>query len=637
MRDLILFLFLFIVSFENVGQDFQSLLDSAVQSREKSIVIFGQAKKQIKSTNDSLLFLAAKTRRSFVDLVSDSTLYYGDRYLASPQVGKIPIQAMLVCRWISRTYINLGTYEQSLVYAQRGLAWAEKAGDINAIAYQLADIAVIYHDFKDYSKGVEYGKRCLTTAVEGGADSKYKAYCLNAIGINFDDWEKPDSALAYHFKVLELQPAPDSLDIKFTYNNIGNTLMKIRQYDQAEKYLMAALYLALKNNDYYGLAGANTNLGQLKTKQKQFVKANVFFDSAIHYALKSNSLEKIRDTYFDLYTFYKERGDLLQAIYFQDKFYILRDSIFKTDRMKTVGELEAKYQTSLKDKQILEQVTELKEREDKFNRVLLVTVFLFVLIGMLIIILLLNKSRFKRKQELLEKETEIELQEASMQAALTSQELERKRFAKDLHDGMGQLISSLRLLLCNIESDSSMESRVNVVSKSEKIIDEMQKEIRGIAFNLMPQTLIQHGLVPALKEMGLRITSSGKVVVSVGAFETPDRFSELQEISIYRAVQEWTNNVLKYARATAIEIQLVGHGEELNVTVEDNGQGFDVALLENAKGNGWKNILSRINLLHGEVQVDSNMGRFGTILIIKIPLEPVDVKAHESVGDQNTQ
>lgn len=637
MRSLILFLFFFIASFENVGQGFQSLLDSAVRSRENSIIFFGQAKKQIQSTDDSLLFLMAKTRRSFMDLVSDSTLYYGDRFLKNPQAEQIPLQAMLVSRWISRTYINLGTYEQSLIYAQRGLRWAEKAGDINSIAYQLADIAIIYHDFKDYGKGVEYGKRCLATAVDGNADSKFKAYCLNAIGINFDDWGKPDSALTYHFKVLELQPAPDSLDIKFTYNNIGNTLMKTQQYGQAEKYLRAALHLAQKSKDYYSLAGANTNLGQLRTKQKQFARANAFFDSALHYAIKSNSLEKIRDTYFDLYTFYKESNDLLKAIHYQDKFYTLRDSIFKTDRMKAVSELEAKYQTSIKDRQILEQVTELKEREDKFNRVLLVTAFLIIIIGMLIIILLLNRSRFKRKQELLEKETEIQLQEGSIQAALASQELERKRFAKDLHDGMGQLISSLRLLMGNIESDSTIESRVAVVSKSEKIIDEMQKEIRGIAFNLMPQTLIQHGLVPALKEMGLRITSSGKVVVSVGAFDIPERVSELQEISLYRAIQEWVNNILKYARASTIEIQLVGHGDELNVTIEDNGEGFDIRLLEIGNGNGWRNILSRTKLLHGEVEVDSNIGRSGTILIIRIPIGMSNVNTGESVGVQNTQ
>ncbi|HRK52801.1 MAG TPA: sensor histidine kinase [Cyclobacteriaceae bacterium] len=623
MRWQIIFLILSVLSFEGYGQSFQSLLDSAVTSKERSILYFGEAQKKIQTADDSLNFLFAKTNRSYRDKRQDSTLYYGKRFLRHAGIDQVPEQCFLICRWISRTYIDLGVYEESLSFSQQGLEWAKKANDINGVAYQLADIAIIYHEFKDFDKGVAYGKICFNTAVEGGADSMHKAICLNAIAINFDDWNKPDSALFYHFKIFELDPVPDSIDIKFTFNNIGNTLMKMQQYVQAEQYLLTSLELARRINSPYTYAGSFTNLGQLKTKQKNFRQAGIYFDSALHYALASKSLEKIRDTYFDLYTFNKERGDLRQALAYQDKFYVLRDSIFKNERLKTVSELETKYQTSIKDNQILEQNAELVEREAQFNRAIIVAVFLIVLIGMLVIILLLNKSRFKRKQELLEKELEIQLQEASIQAALSSQELERKRFAQDLHDGMGQLISSLRLLLGNINSNSPMESRVEVVSKSERVIDEMQKEIRGIAFNLMPQTLIQFGLVPALKEMALRVTSSGQVMVSVTSFDVPDRLSELLEISLYRVIQEWVNNILKYGQAPKIEIQLVGHENELSITIEDTGKGFDTGVLELGSGNGWRNILSRIKLVHGELEIDSHPKRSGTTLIIRVPVEGV--------------
>ncbi|MFZ1806042.1 MAG: sensor histidine kinase [Cyclobacteriaceae bacterium] len=636
MKYLIIFLS-FILPLESVGQDFQSLLDSALSSQKNSATYFSEARKRIKTTDDSLSFLFTKIRRSYRDKVRDSTLYYGELFFQHSSIDQVPEKCFLVCRWVSRTYIDLGVYEQSLAYSQQGLAWAKKADDINALAYQLADIAIIYHEFKDFEKGVEYGKICFSEAVEGGADSNHKAFCLNAIGINFDDWNKPDSALTYHFKIFELDPVPDSLDIKFTFNNIGNTLMKTGQYVLAEKYLLTSLKIARKINEPYTYAGSFTNLGQLKTKQRNFRQAEIYFDSALHYALASQSLEKIRDTYFDLYTFNKERGDLKQAINYQDRFYLLKDSIFKTERLKTVSELETRYQTSIKDKQILEQNSELKEKEDQFKRAAMVAVFLIVLIGMLVIILLLNKSRFKRKQELLEKELEIQLQEASIQAALSSQELERKRFAQDLHDGMGQLISSLRLLLGNIDAGSSMESRVAVVSRSEKIIDEMQKEIRGIAFNLMPQTLIQFGLVPALKEMGLRITSSGRVIVSVISFDVPERLSEIQEISLYRIIQEWVNNILKYGKAPKIEIQLVGHENELSITIEDTGNGFDTGVLEQGNGNGWRNIMSRVKLIHGELEIDSSPNRTGTTLIIRVPVEGVseEVKV-QGKGLKNT-
>lgn len=623
MRCLFFLLLLSLLSFDGSSQSFEVLLDSALSSQNNDATYFSEARKKIETNNDSLNFLFTKIKHSYRNKLSDSTLYYGAQFLKHSGIDNVPEKCFLICRWIGRTYLDLGVYEESLAYSQQGLDWAKKADDINAVAYQLADIAIIYHEFKDFKKGIEYGKVCFNTAVEGGADSMHKAICLNAIGINFDDWNKPDSALFYHFKIFELDPVPDSLDIKFTFNNIGNTLMKMQRYVQAEQYLLISLKWARKIDSPYNYAGSFTNLGQLKTKQKDFRQAKIYFDSALHYALVSQSLEKIRDTYFDLYTFNKERGDLSQAIYYQDKFYVLKDSIFKTERLKTVSELETKYQTSIKDNQILEQNTELMEREAQFNRAVIVAVFLIVLIGMLVIILWLNKSRFKKKQELLEKELEIQLQEASIQAALSSQELERKRFAQDLHDGMGQLISSLRLLLGNINSNSSMESRIEVVSKSEKVIDEMQKEIRGIAFNLMPQTLIQYGLVPALKEMALRITSSGQVNVSVISFDIPKRLPEIQEISLYRIIQEWVNNVLKYGQAPKIEIQLVGHENELSITIEDTGKGFDTGVLELGSGNGWRNILSRVKLIHGELEIDSHPNRSGTTLIIRVPLEGV--------------
>ena len=85
--------------------------------------------------------------------------------------------------------------------------------------------------------------------------------------------------------------------------------------------------------------------------------------------------------------------------------------------------------------------------------------------------------------------------------------------------------------------------------------------------------------------------------------------------------QEWINNILKYSGATLIEVQLVGYEDEVAVTVEDNGRGFDISILQNSAGNGWKNIKSRLNLVHGTIDIDSVMGRNNTTLIIKMPLQ----------------
>jgi two-component system, NarL family, sensor kinase len=254
------------------------------------------------------------------------------------------------------------------------------------------------------------------------------------------------------------------------------------------------------------------------------------------------------------------------------------------------------------------------------------------------IILVLNRSRYKRQQELLIKEKEISVHEAYILASIQSQENERKRFAQDLHDGMGQLISALRLSLLSVNRDSSLEHRVTIVNKAEGLLNDMHREIRSIAFNLMPQTLVQHGLVPALKEMAERITSSGQILIRVSSFDVPERFTEVVEISLYRAIQEWINNVVKYSRARIIEVQLVGHDQEIAITIEDNGDGFDPSVLENSKGNGWKNIKSRLNLIKGAVDIDSLPERKSTTLILRVPVAKMkSSNAERSTANQINQ
>jgi len=138
----------------------------------------------------------------------------------------------------------------------------------------------------------------------------------------------------------------------------------------------------------------------------------------------------------------------------------------------------------------------------------------------------------------------------------------------------------------------------------------------------MPQTLIQHGLLPALQEMALRVNQTGKISIHVNGYDIPERLNEVHEISLYRIIQEWTNNVIKYANASIVEIQLIRHEEEINITIEDNGSGFDTTKLELSKGNGWKNIKSRINLIKGDLDIDSAPQRKGTSLMIRIPVYP---------------
>lgn len=132
--------------------------------------------------------------------------------------------------------------------------------------------------------------------------------------------------------------------------------------------------------------------------------------------------------------------------------------------------------------------------------------------------------------------------------------------------------------------------RNEIVDNSTILLNDIQREIQNIAFNLMPQVLTNEGLIPALQELITRINKSNQVNANVRVFGIDERLNEVFEISLYRILQEWISNILKYAEATKLLIQFTAHEEEVISTVEDNGNGFGLKTFGNSKGNGWRNI-----------------------------------------------
>ena len=208
-------------------------------------------------------------------------------------------------------------------------------------------------------------------------------------------------------------------------------------------------------------------------------------------------------------------------------------------------------------------------------------------------------------------------QRKSFRAVIEATEKERKRVAEDLHDGLGQLLSTAKLNLTAIEGVEDTEEYKNI-NTSIAILDEACQEVRHISHNMMPGTLIRLGLVSAVREQARKINESGKILVTVSVSGFENRMDESREIAIYRVMQELLNNAIRYANATDITIRLEQQADGYLFTISDNGQGFDPRVLEKNKGIGWRNIQSRIDLLQGNIDLKTAPGK-GTIFNIWIP------------------
>jgi signal transduction histidine kinase len=139
----------------------------------------------------------------------------------------------------------------------------------------------------------------------------------------------------------------------------------------------------------------------------------------------------------------------------------------------------------------------------------------------------------------------------------------------------------------------------------------------------MPQTLMNEGLVAAVQELIKRINSANQLQVKLSVLDVSQRLGEVAEVSLYRIIQEFLSNIMKYSQASQVYLGLTQHDDELVLTIEDDGIGYDLSKFMNSQGNGWRNINTRLNLIKGELEVDTQEGRKGSSILITISKENI--------------
>jgi signal transduction histidine kinase len=195
-------------------------------------------------------------------------------------------------------------------------------------------------------------------------------------------------------------------------------------------------------------------------------------------------------------------------------------------------------------------------------------------------------------------------------AMLKAQEEERSRMAKDLHDGLGGLLSGVKFSLVNMKDHMLINKADSAVfDRSLDMLDTSIRELRRVAHNMMPEALVKFGLDEALKDYCNAINTANLMRLQYQSFGLEERMDQSVEIIVYRVIQELLNNALKHASATEALVQVMRRENRLSITVEDNGKGFDMRCLEYNKGAGWTNIYNRVNYLKGKIDLSAQPGK----------------------------
>jgi len=211
-------------------------------------------------------------------------------------------------------------------------------------------------------------------------------------------------------------------------------------------------------------------------------------------------------------------------------------------------------------------------------------------------------------------------QEKILRAIIETEERERTRFAKDLHDGLGTLLSSINIYLSLIKSGDLKETeKQNMINYAKELLDEAILNTKEIADNLKPNIINRFGLIPSLKSFCEKINRTGVINITFHSDIKKEIKNEI-EVALFRITKELINNTLKHASASKINIYLMDERDFLTLTFQDNGTGFDTNKIIDRKetdGMGIQNIISRIKAINGTCKIESNKG-VGTKVIIKI-------------------
>ncbi|MEQ9165921.1 MAG: sensor histidine kinase [Fulvivirga sp.] len=521
---------------------------------------------------------------------------------------------------IGLVYDEQSNYPESLDHYFKSLRLYESLNDQEFnTAMVLGNIGIVYKKQKDYDKSFEYYNRSLKLYTQAGSEFG-KTVTMGNIGSLLIQLKRFEESISYSESALSgYRELGYSRYEPYMNANIGIAYDSLNQTLKARGYYNSALSGHYKHDNQFEITNVTLLLSKNYRRSGENQKALDLAKKALGNSELLDALDfKIKAT-FELAESYFALGNLKMGSLYLSRYDSLKDALYEEQRSKQIVEVEVKYETEKKEQKIALQTAELEAKDLAIQRNTIFTMALLLIILLIIVSIAFWRKREVSKQYAVTQEQKIRLREAQMTAVVESQEKERKRFAADLHDGMGQLIAALQMNILSLKTTKEVEKQDGLYENSKSLLKDIHTEIRNIAFNLMPQTLVKEGFISAIQELVLKINRAGQVKVHFNHLDVP-QLNEVTQISLYRIVQEFVSNILKHGNANKIFIDITGHEKELVLTIEDDGNGFDKNRLENGEGNGWRNINTRLNLLNAHLEINSTPDQKGNSILIDLPI-----------------
>lgn len=616
MKNKLSLVMILMLTFSVFSQNNKKFLIKAFNSKDSSDYYFFKAKNSIINKGDEAEYYFAKNAYCNDNNKLDSAIVYGKIALKKLEAIKKINSIYYVNNNLAKSYSKLGKYELEKKHLHDNLNLSEKNNNSYWELNSYHSLSNLHHDFEEFEQGVNYGKKGFNRAMTfKEKDLSQIRSLLNVIAINYDDWNKPEIALYYHKKVFEYTNGNDTLLLSNTYNNIGNTYLKLKNNKVAKSWFNRAItILKIGESNYtsdyvnYSYATIYTNLATLASDENDKSQALKLFNLAFNYATKSNEVEKLRDYYYQSARFNKKYKNIDLAFKDQENYLLLRDSIYNRERAEKVNDLETKYQVEKKEKEILQSKIKISNNELQIKK----QKVQFLILALIALVLIIIVYLIYRQQRLINKQQAHEFQLISAIDRIESQNQmheQRLSISRDLHDNIGAQLTFIISSVDNLKfgfkiTDDKINTQLEKINNfTKQTIVELRDTIWAMNSNEISFQDIEVRIFNFI-ENAKQSNEKLRINFEVESNLATSKLNSLAAINVYRIIQEAINNALKYSKCNEINIKIGSENNSIKITISDNGKGFD---LENVKiGNGILNMQKRSEEINGTFAIISS-------------------------------
>lgn len=550
----------------------------------------------------------------YVSMEFDSAAFYLDKTLVLTRQNGDEDGMVSVLKVYGQLYRRQGQYEKALERYFEATKLGERLEDDQKMCDVYMGIGGTYHLMQNNKQALYYYGKAEKIALKHGNGQNLGDIYLSLSSVYKNEDGGKEKAIRYAEESLKIHRRSGSRSNEIgALQTLCGAYFDYDDYPNAMKYAEEALHLAKEIGNPNLIAHSYSDISSISYYMRKYKKSA---ETAL-VALETDSTDHhLNLTVFsNLPLIYAHLGNLDAMEEYMERYKTAVNDYSNETYQNSLSAMEAEYQTEKKEIKIAALE---KQRQ------------LYIWLGIagasiLLIALAFAFIRYRlavSRRKLAEKETqrlEQEKQLVAVQATLDGEAAERTRLAKDLHDGLGGMLSAVKMNLPQVKGNALLEAvDVTRFQTALGMLDDSIQELRRVAHHMMPESLLRYGLKVSLADFCAAIPTA-----EFHYFGNEARLPDKMEIMVYRCIHELVNNALKHAEASHINVQLVQEPGRISFTVQDDGKGYDPNSV--SEGMGLRNIRQRVDAFQGKLDIFSSDG--GTE--VHVELEPVKNGRHD--------